>query len=185
MSLNNLRQRINRFAEKFDFIPRPVLGKILLVLVLAVLAAVLFLSDKTLVRENKKMLKFIKNEETLREHYNHLHKNEAVFAQYIADLDKNPDQEKVKSTYITLLMNIMEKNNLKVDSYRSEVEEKDGFVIFKYNITIMGKFMDIVQFFNSLQRNALNIFVKQYEIRQHSENMVRMGLMVEVVGARL
>lgn len=185
MSLTQIRQTVNRFAEKFDFIPRPILGKIVLVLVLTVLAIVLFLADKNLVRENKKMLKFIKNEETLRAHFNHLKENEKLFAQYIVDLGKNPDHEKIKSSYITRLMDTLKQNNLKVDSYRSEIEEKDGFVIFKYNITIMGKFIDVVDFFHRLPRNAVNIYVERYEIRLHSEKMVRMGLLVEVVGAQL
>jgi hypothetical protein len=185
MRLTQIRQRLNRFAERIDFIPRPILVKIVLVLVLAAAAAVLFLADKSLVHENKKMLKFIKNEETLRTHFNHLKENEALFAQYIVDLGKNPDQEKVKSLYITRLMDILKHNNLKVDSYRSEIEEKDGFVIFKYNITIMGKFMDVVRFFHRLPRNAVNIYVQRYEIRLHTEKMVRMGLLVEVVGAQL
>lgn len=158
--------------------------KAVLAVALAAAAVFLLLTGQDLVRENKKMLKLIRNEEKLRRNFNKLRQSEAVFAQYYIPLDNKSDPEKIKAESIAGIMNIIEDNNLKVDSYRSEVEEAGEFTLFKYNITIVGGYPDVARFFSSLAREARNIFVASYTIQYHIEASVRVGLQVELVGVR-
>jgi Tfp pilus assembly protein PilO len=170
--------------RKFDFIPRGIVVKAVLAVVLVVISVILLLTDQDLVRENKKMLKLIKNEEKLRRNFSKLQQSETIFAQYYIPLDSKSDPEKIKADSIASIMKIIEASNLKVDSYRSEVEEAGEFTLFKYNITIVGKYPDAARFFSSLARDARNINVAAYTIQYHIETSVRVGLQVELVGVR-
>lgn len=179
------RQSLKRFSETLESVPRPIRLKVLLLLVLVVAAVGLFLTCKDVMKDNSKMLKFIRNEQSLQQRFQSLKADEAAFRRCVADLSKNPDREKLKSQYITRLLEIIRAGNLKVDSYRSEVEEKDGFVLFKYNITIIGTFLDTLAFFQKLPRQAPVVYVDQYKISRHLETQVHMGLLLEVVGTAL
>lgn len=170
--------------RKFDFIPRIIVVKAVLTIALAAAAVFLLLTGQDLVRENKKMLKLIRNEEKLRRYFSKLQQNETVFAQYYILLDSKSDTEKIKAESIAGIMNIIEDNNLKVDSYRSEVEEAGEFALFKYNITIVGGYPDAARFFSSLAQDAKNIYVASYTIQYHIEASVRVGLQVELLGVR-
>lgn len=170
--------------RKFAFIPRAILVKAALAVLLAVVSVFLLLTEQGLVRENKKMLKLIKNEEKLRRNFSKLQESEAIFAQYYVPLDSQSDLEKIKADTIAGLMKIIEANNLKVDSYRSEVEEAGEFTLFKYNLTIVGVYPDVVRFFSLLAQDAGNIYVTGYTIKLHIETSVRMGLQVELLGVR-
>lgn len=158
--------------------------KIAAAVVLVVIAAVLFYVNKSLMRENKKMIKYIKNEEAFKQDLDNLRKSEGLFSQYIVRIKKGnkADREKVKSDYINELLQLVETSNLKVDSYRSQIEEKDGFVIFKYNITIVGDFVQAIRFFSRLQKEAKYIYIAKYNIELYLEKSTRMALTVEIVG---
>jgi hypothetical protein len=158
--------------------------KAALAVALVAISVFLLLTGQDLMRENKKMLKLIKNEEKLRRNFVKLQESEAVFAQYYIPLDSKSDPEKIKADTIAGIMKIIETNNLKVDSYRSEVEEAGEFTLFKYNITIVGGYPDAARFFSLLARDARNIYVAGYTIKLHIETSVRLGLLVELVGVR-
>ncbi len=168
--------------RKFDFIPRGIVVKAALAVALVVISVFLLLTGQDLMRENKKMLKLIKNEEKLRRNFSKLQQSETIFAQYYIPLDSKSDPEKIKADSIASIMKIIEASNLKVDSYRSEVEEAGEFTLFKYNITIVGKYPDVARFFSSLAQDARNINVAAYTIQYHIETSVRVGLQVELVG---
>jgi len=158
--------------------------KIAAAVVLLVIAAVLFYVNKNLMRENKKMMKYIKNEAAFKQDLANLKKSEDLFSQYIVRIKKGSkaDREKIKSDYINELLGLVETGKLKVDSYRSQVEESDGFVIFKYDITIVGDFVQAIGFFSRLRKEAKYIYVDKYAIELHLEKFVRMALTVEIVG---
>lgn len=170
--------------RKFDFIPRVIVVKAALAVVLAAVSVFLLLTGQDLIRENKKMLKLIRNEEKLQRNFSKLQQSETVFAKYYIPLDSKSDPEKIKADTIAEIMKIIESNNLKVDSYRSEVEETGEFTLFKYNITIVGGYPDVVRFFSLLAQDARNIFVAGYTIKLHAETSVRVGLQVELLGVR-
>lgn len=149
-----------------------------------IIASVLFYMNKSLVHRNTKMIKYIKNEAAFKQDLENLKKSEALFSRYIAPI-KNSDKaelERIKSGYIDELLRFIETSGLKVDSYRSEIENKDGFVIFKYDITIVGEFVKVIQFFSRLQEEAKYIFAAKYIIERHRETLTRMALTVEIVG---
>lgn len=158
--------------------------KIVVVLALALVAAVLFFMNKNLVRENKKMIKYIKNEGAFKQDLNNLKESEDIFSQYIVRVEKgnNADRERIKSDYINQLLQLIDTNGLKVDSYRSGIEEKDGFVIFRYNVTIVGEFVRAIVFFSRLREQAKYIYVDKYAAELHRETLIRMALTVEIVG---
>lgn len=170
--------------RKFDFIPRIIAVKALLAVALIAAAVFLLFTGQDLVQENKKMLKLIRNEEKLRRNFSKLQQSETIFTQYYIPLDSKSDPEKIKAESITGIMNIIEDNNLKVDSYRSEVEEAGEFTLFKYNITIVGGYPDVARFFSSLAQDARNIYVASYTIQYHIEASVRIGMQVELLGVR-
>ncbi|MCP5053590.1 MAG: hypothetical protein GY940_40865, partial [bacterium] len=132
--------------------------------------------------ENKKMIKFINNEEVFHKNLEGLQKSEEEFGKYMLKLENGTDLEKVKADHINQLLNMVKASNLKVDSYRSEIEKKDGFVIFKYNVTIVGRFVQTLPFFARVREEAKHIYVSRYDIQRHEERLVRLGVTLEIVG---
>ncbi len=155
--------------------------KILLVIVLAAAAVFLVYTNKSLVRENKKMIKFINNEQVFQQNLEALETNKTRFAKYVIDIKSGTDLEKIKADYINQLLRLVEISGLKVDSYRSGIEKKDGFVVFKYNVTIVGDFVRAIRFFSLMRKEAPHIYVARYDIRLHLEKLTRMGLTLEIV----
>ncbi len=161
--------------------------KIVLVLVLALIALLLFFANKDLLKENRKMIKYIKNQEVFKRDLKHLRTSENQLEKYIVKIGENAvdaDLEKIKSGYIDDLLDIIKKNDLQVDSYRSEIEKSEGFVIFKYNITIVGEFIQVLRFFHRLLDQAKYIYVSRYDIRLHVRTKVRLGLTVDIIGVK-
>lgn len=161
--------------------------KIVLVLVLAVIAVLLFLTNKDLLKENRKMIKYIKNKEVFKQELKHLRTSENQLEKYLVKIERNAsdaDLEKIKSGYIDDLLDIIKKNDLQVDSYRSEIEKSEGFVIFKYNITIVGEFIQVLRFFYRLLDQAKYIYVSRYDIRLHIKTKIRLGLTVDIIGVK-
>jgi hypothetical protein len=166
-------------------IPKGLVIKIAVVLVLALAAFLLFYTNQHRVKENQKMLKYIKNEAAFKQELAQLRANESQFEKYIVKLDNktaDADLEKIKSGYIDDLLGMIKKDNLQVDSYRSEIEKKEGLVIFKYDITIVGEFIQALYFFNRLLEQHHHIFVSRYDIRLHINTLIRMGLTVDIIG---
>jgi len=176
------------FKGKLDVggdVQRGLIIKVILVLCLAVIAVLLFYLNKDLMKNNKKMIKYIKNEDIFKRDLHRLKKYEGQLAEYITKIDKDAsasDLEKIKSGYIDELLDVIKADDLQVDSYRSEIEKSDGFVIFKYNITIVGEFLQLLRFFNHLLERWKHIFVSGYDIRLHVKSKIRIGLTVNVIG---
>ncbi|MCU0287653.1 MAG: hypothetical protein MUF15_14830 [Acidobacteria bacterium] len=170
--------------RKFAFIPRVIVVKAVLVLVLIAVSVFLLFNTQDLVRENKKMLKLIKNEDKLRHNFSKLQESETIFTQYYITLDSQSDPEKIKADTTAELMTIIEANNLKVDSYRSEVEEDGEFTLFKFNLTIVGGYPDVVRFFSALVQEAKNTYITGYTMKLYNETSIRVGLQVELLGVR-
>ncbi|UCH94037.1 MAG: hypothetical protein JSV88_27740 [Candidatus Aminicenantes bacterium] len=166
-------------------LPKGLIIKVAMVLVLSIIAVLLFYTNKDLMKKNQKMIKYIKNEEVFKRELMHLKKSENQFEKYIVKVGKNAanaDLEKIKSGYIDELLDMIKKDNLQVDSYRSEIQESDGFAIFKYNITIVGDFIQVLRFLNRLLEQTRHIYVSRYDIRLHISTLVRMGLTVDIIG---
>lgn len=159
--------------------------KLMLVLVLVVIALLLSQANKDLMKENRKMIKYIKNQEVFHRDLKLMRKSESLLEKYIVKIGKNTadaDLEKIKSGYIDDLLDTIKKNDLEVDSYRSEVQKSEGFVIFKYDITIVGDFIQVIRFFYRLLDQFKHIYVSRYDIRLHIRAKVRLGLTVEILG---
>ena len=173
---------------RFDLVgnvPKGLMIKIAVVLALTLIALLLFYSNKNRVKENQKMIKYIRSEAVFKQDLHRLNTSESQFEKYIVKIDKNAadgDLEKIKSGYIDDLLGMIKKGNLQVDSYRSEIEKKEGFVIFKYDITIVGELIQVLHFFNRLLEEAHHIFVSRYDIRLHVNTLIRMGLTVDIIG---
>jgi hypothetical protein len=166
-------------------VPKGLMIKIAVVLVLTLIAFLLFYSNKNRVKENQKMIKYIRGEAVFKQDLQRLTASESLFEQYIVKIEKNADDadlEKIKSGYIDDLLGMIKKTDLQVDSYRSEIEKKEGFVIFRYDITIVGEFIQVLRFFNRLLEDAHHIFVSRYDIRMHINTLIRMGLTVDIIG---
>lgn len=161
--------------------------KISLVLVLAVIAVLLFAANKDLLNENRKMIKYIKNQEVFKQDLKHLRTSENQLEKYLVKIEENAsdaDLEKIKSGYIDDLLEIIKKNDLQVDSYRSEIEKSEDFVIFKYNITIVGEFIRVLRFFHRLHEQAKYMYVSGYDIRLHIKTDIRLGLTIHIIGVK-
>lgn len=161
--------------------------KIVLVLVLAVIAVLLFAANKDLLKENRKMIKYIKNQEVYQQDLKQLRTSENQLEKYVVQIGENAadaDLEKTKSGYIDDLLDIIKKNDLQVDSYRSEIEKSEDFVIFKYNITIVGEFIQVLRFFHHLLDQAKYMYVSSYDIRLHIKTDIRLGLTVHIIGVK-
>jgi hypothetical protein len=161
--------------------------KIVLVLVLAVIAVLLFAANKDLLKENRKMIKYIKNQEAYQRDLKLLRTSENQLEKYFVKIGENAtdaDLEKIKSGYIDNLLDIIKKNDLQVDSYRSEIEKSEDFVIFKYNITIVGEFIRVIRFFHRLLDQAKYMYVYSYDIRLHIKTDIRLGLTVHIIGVK-
>jgi hypothetical protein len=159
----------------------PLFSKILVVVLLMVAAFLLVRSNLELMRENRRMIKFIKNSEVFEKNMQSLERSEATFSRLVLRVQEGSGLEKLKTDHIDKLLNIVKTSELKTDSYNSEIEKKDGFVIFKTNVTIVGDFVAALRFFALLRQQAPHIYVAQYDIRRHLEKQVRLGLMVEVL----
>jgi len=161
--------------------------KMVSVVVLAVIAVFLFAANKGLWRENRKMVKYIKNQEVYKASLKALGTSENQLEKYIVKIGENAsdaDLEKIKSGYIDELLDIIKKTELQVDSYRSEIEKSEDFVIFKYNITIVGDFIQVLRFFHRLQEQASYMYVSGYDIRLHIKTNIRLGLAVDIIGVK-
>lgn len=176
----------HRARRSLEFLPRTLRIKIILVLALILFSLFMWDANGELMQENQKKYKYIRSEESIRARFDEMVTAKERFAKFTIPIAGDVDTEKIKSDYITLLLDMVGKNNLKTDSYRSEVEEQDGFVMFKYNITIIGDFFDILKFFNRLPGlpKGRYFYIRSYDIKLHQETRVRMGLRVEVPGVR-
>ena len=176
------------FRGKFHLVAHLEKGTIIkasLMLVLLVIALLLFYANEDLMKENRKMIKYIKNQEVFQRDLEQLRKSEGLLEKYFIKIGKNKsdaDLEKIKSGYIDQLLARVKKSDLQVDSYRSEMEKSRGFVIFKYNVTIVGEFVQLLRFFYRLLDQAKHIYVSRYDIRLHLKTKIRMGLAVEIIG---
>jgi hypothetical protein len=178
--------KANKLKGTFELMQRgqkQFIIKIVLVVLLIVTAIILAYSNGQLLQDNKKMIKFINNEEVFKQNLKGLQESEAGIAKNILIIPKDADLEKIKGEYINRLMQMVQRSDLKVDSYRSEIEKKDGFVVFKYNVTIVGDFVQALHFFSLLGNEATNAYVSRYDFQLHQEKMIRLGLTVEVLGA--
>lgn len=181
-----LRTWIDRLAKKFDFIPRILVVKAGLSLLLAVLSAGLFLAAVDTLAKNRKMLRYLKNEAVYRTHLESLRKSKETFATYVKRLETGADNGKIKSEYNTQLLQVITDNKLKIDSYRSEIEEEEGgFIAFKYNVTVEGDFLDVIALFTALRVSLPEMYVDKYDIKVHLEDLVRVGFRAAVIGVRL
>lgn len=173
------------FSERFgriDLHRRRLLGKIGLILLLIVACVALYLACVTVEGQNRKMMKLNRNEANLVQQ-NQLLKNSAkTFSRSILPLEPGADLEKIKTRYINDVMTVLKQFNLKVDSYRSEVVEEDGFQLFKYNVSVLGDFIDVIRFFNTTGQRMPFLFVRNYNIKLHGEKFVRMDLKFDIVG---
>ncbi len=100
----------------------------------------------------------------------------------VLPLQPGDDLEKIKNRYINDVMNILKQFNLKVDSYRSEVAQEDGFQLFKYNVSVLGDFLDVIRFFNIVGKRFPFLYVDNYIIKLHGEKFVRIDLKLEILG---
>ena len=71
-----------------------------------------------------------------------------------------------------------------MDSYRSEIEKSEEFVIFKFNITIVGEFIQVLRFFHRLREQAKYMYISSYDIRLHIKTDIRLGLTVHIIGVQ-
>ena len=176
------------FKGKFDLggdVQKGLILKVAGVLILVVIAVLLFYLNKDLIKKNQKMIKYIKNEEVFKEDLLRLQKHEGVLAEFITKIEPNAsdaDLEKIKSGYIDELLDKIKADDMQVDSYRSEIEKSDGFVIFKYNITIVGEFLQLLRFFSHLLEQSKHIYVSGYDIRLHVNTKIRLGLAINIIG---
>jgi hypothetical protein len=173
------------FSERFgriDLQRRKLLGKIGMILLLIIACAALYLACLGVEGQNRKMMKLNRNEANLLQQNKALKNSAKQFARSIFPLEAGADLEKIKTRYINDVMNVLKQFNLKVDSYRSEVAAEDGFQLFKYNVSVLGDFIDVIRFFNTIGRRMPFLFVRNYNIKLHGEKFVRMDLMLDIVG---
>jgi len=166
----------------------PLITKGAIALLLAILAFIFFQINQDLVKANRKMLKYIKNEDAFKQNLLFLRKNVSQFAPYIVSISGKgaQDLEKEKSLYMNQLLDLAKGNELKVDSYNTEIDDKEGtFVTFRYQISLIGDFVRIIQFFSQIQKETRHIYIRSYEIRKHVRDNVRLGMTAEVVAAPL
>ncbi len=159
--------------------------KIAIVLILIVTAVVLILTNHNFMRENKRMIKFIAHQDVFKKTLESLEASEAQFAPLFIKIESGADLEKIKNDHINQLLNLVNLSELTVDSYRSEIEKKDGFVIFKTNIVLTGDFIQTIRFFAQMRNDAPQTYVSGYDIQLHQEKFVRIGLIVEIVGLEM
>jgi hypothetical protein len=178
-----LRKIYDFFVEKINFLEKKLILKLIAIFFMVIAIFLLFSTNKSLVSENKKMVKLIRNEKNIRSQFEKIKQNEELFYyKYILAIDKDTDLEKIKSNYINYLLELMKEKKLKVDSYRSEIKEEGNFKIFKYNISVYGDFIDVIGFFYRLREKYKYIYVKDYVIKLSGDKFVRMGLKLEIVG---
>ena len=173
------------FSERFgriDLQRRKLLGKIGLIVLLMIAGVSLYLACLSVEGQNRKMMKLNRNEANLQQQNKTLKNSAARFSRLILPLDAGADLEKIKTRYINDVMNILKQFNLKVDSYRSEVAVEDGFQLFKYNVSVLGDFLDVIRFFNTIGQRMPFLFVRNYNIKLHGEKFVRMDLKLDIVG---
>lgn len=156
--------------------------KIAVILLLAVGAVVMFLMDLAAIAVNKKMMDITRREASITHRYENIKTEAEQIRALVLPLTPDADLEKIKNRYINDVMNVLTQFNLKVDSYRSEVAEADGFQLFKYNVSVLGDFVDVIRFFNVVGKRFPFLYVDNYIIKLHGEKFVRMDLKMEILG---
>lgn len=174
--------RIGR-NELIRVVRGPLFSKVVVSLLLLVAAVLLVQGNLELIRENRRMVKFIKNQNVFEGNLAALQKSEESFKRLIIPLEKDADSEKMKADHINRLLAVVKSAGMKMDSYNSETLEHDGWVIFRHNVTIVGDFVRALYFFAQLRERAPHIYVARYDIRRYQEDQVRLGLIVEVVSS--
>ena len=163
---------------------KKIVIKILFLLFLLFITVALFFFTKAIISKNTKMLKYINSGISFEKHYLNMKKNNLFFSKYIIKVNDKTKLEKTKSDYINLVLNEIKNNNLENVSYQSDIIEKDGFIFFKYNITVIGDFVDLINFFSKLKQKDKSIYVKKYEIRINGDKWVRVSMEIEVLGEK-
>ncbi|MCP4217357.1 MAG: hypothetical protein GY765_22120 [bacterium] len=174
------------FIDDMDPLRRRLFLKMSAAVLLVLFSVVLFQMNRSLAAGNRKMVKFIKNEKTIQAEFELLQTNQEEFGLRtlkVGDTD-DAELEKLKSGYIDDLLRISNESNLTVDSYNSEIQQNDSdsFIVFKYNLTIIADFLDVLRFFHRLNKEAPHILVDKYDIKLHMETSTRMGLEIHIVG---
>ena len=178
----SLHRLFNERLGRMDLHRRKLTGKIGMILLLVAACVLLYLACLGVEAQNRKMMRLNRNEANVQEQHKILKQSLQRFAQVVLPLQADTDLEKIKSRYINDVMNILKQFNLKVDSYRSEVAAEDGFQLFKYNVSVLGDFIDVIRFFNSIGRRMPFLYVRNYNIKLHGEKFVRMDLKFDIIG---
>lgn len=171
-------------SELIRVLSGPLFSKTVVSLLLLAAAILLVHNNLELIRENRRMVKFIKNKNVFQANLTALQKNEATFNKLVLTLDKKADLEKLKADHINRLLDIVKSAGMKMDSYNSEIQEKDGWVIFRHNVTLVGDFVNALYFFAQLREHIPYVYVARYDIRRYQDDQIRLGLIVEVLGNR-
>lgn len=177
---------------------RQLTAKIIIAVLLAVAVFMLFQVNKKNIKANRKMAKYIRAEQTFKQNLAHLEKSKLAFTKYVADIStkgqEEPDLEKMKSGVMNDLLNAVKSNELKVDSYNSQVHKDGdqgvvdappGGVVFRCQLTVHGTFIQVLRFFDYIRQNTPHIRIKDYSMRQHMGSKVRLALNAEVIGVEM
>lgn len=175
--------------------------KILIAILLGAALFFMFQTNREQITKNHKMIKHIRNETRFKQNLAHLAINKTTLAKYVADISKknknDTDLEKLKSDYMNDLLQLVKSSDLKVDSYNSMILKSgeadnethldipQGCVLFRYDISVVGDFIQVLRFFSLLHENTRVFRVRGYDIRQHMGKFVRLILNAEIIGVEL
>lgn len=169
-----------RWRRALEILPRSLHIKTGLILLLIPAIIWLLLTNRDLLHKNETMLKYMRNGRVIQARFDALAAVRDSFSGYVAKPAPKTDPETLKTEHITRLLALISQNGLNTDSYLAETAERDGFLIFRYNIVIIGKFTSLISFYSALTQETPRFYVFSYDTELHQETLTRTGLRVEV-----
>ncbi len=163
---------------------KKIVIKILILFLLLIIYMSMFLLTNKIINKNTKMLKYINSGVKIEQNYSNLKSTEKLFSKYILKINNKILLEKTKADYINLILNEIKNNNLENISYQSDLSEKDGFIILKYNVTVIGDFINLINFFSTLKKKNKSIYIKKYDIKLNGDKWIRASIVIEVLGEK-
>jgi hypothetical protein len=91
----------------------------------------------------------------------------------------------MKSEQMNAILNLLESNNLKADSYDSRQSRQEGYVVFNHSVIAFGKYVDIMRFLLDIQNRLGYMYVKQYRMNRTGSVLIRLDLSLDVFGKTL
>lgn len=136
--------------------------------------------NKSLIKENKKLNKFISKETSLNDHLLNKKLSEKVIM-YTLKIKPDTSLEKIRLEYMNVLLEMIKQKDLKVDSYNSEEIKENQLIKFRYTIKTIGDYIKILDFYEEIIGKYKFFLIHNFRVDKRADNIVKAEISLDLI----